>query len=579
MADSLDLIVKYTLHDHFSAKADHIRQKAKQAAQDVAASMNKVNIAWGQSVSGGSTGVSFGGMSSGGGGFFSDLIGGMGEVASSVNPVSLAFKSVLKPMEMYIKTFLGAFEKMGQALLAGGGILAGFVALSIKAANEFDSMERTFGAMLGSAEKGKQMMAWLRQYGMTSGFTQDAIIESARSITALGLEVDKWLPTLEKFALFAGPDPSNLTEMAAIMRRLVGGQIADAFGPEGLGRFGINRNMLSQYGAQFDKQGSFIGGVTEALGVLERMATESPILKNLKAAFDDSPAVRFSNAVDAIGAALVDAGRVFQKAFLPYVDRFVDWMKNWVDGGRVTNFAQSIANAFEKLVDKAGGFEGIMNTIAAAIEQLPNAMLGIGTIFLGMGKMIYSIIKSITDFAVNNINTFIHAYNASLGQLVGTIGTITTGDDSTLLDGINTLTSAYNQFLLNSGLGVPEGGAGALGARLGAMATGSGAIGGPPALQTSLKDSTTTNMLDEIEKNTRITAENTSYLNPQRFALGGGDLGRVGLEYGEARRHRGSSPTVKVTGGSQLEQFFAERFADFMKQLQQQGWELKRTRA
>ena len=87
------------------------------------------------------------------------------------------------------------------------------------------------------------------------------------------------------------------------------------------------------------------------------------------------------------------------------------------------------------------------------------------------------------------------------------------------------------------------------------------------------------NMLKDIVKNTRITAQNTDFLNPQRFALGGGDLGRSGLEYSESQRIN-RTPTIKITGGgTEFGRLIQEHIVDALKQLSQQGYELKRTRA
>ena len=589
MASINELITKYTLQDNFSQKADHIRAKAKNAADAIQHGQRVSKISWGSSVGGSSTGMSFGG---GGGGMFGDMFSGMADAASNINPISLAIKSVIGPLKFFISTYLDVFQKLSVVTATGVGLLGAFVGKALQAANEFDSMERSFSAMLGSVDKGKQMMLWIRQYGLSSGFTQDAIVETTRSVVALGLDVEKYLPILEKFALFAGPDPSNLTEMAAIMRRLVGGQIAEAFGPEGLGRFGINRQMLSSFGAQFNKQGQFIGGVTEALLVLERVANESPMLKGLKAAFDDSPAVKFSNAVDAIQIALIEAGKVFQVAFMPYVEKFSEWIKQMVGSGGVQRFATNIVNMFSTLINKAGGFEGILNTIASGLEQLPNVLSGIALVVMGMGKVIFGVVKGITDFAVDNIKAFIMAYNASFARIFGEIE-MYFGSDDNLREGINKLTDAYRAFFSGphemsafAGANVSalndSSYSGGIGARVWKNAEEFGADGMNGGLLNAPKGQGSNPIETELSKvaeNTKQTAINTSYLNPQRFALGGGDLGRSGLEYSESKRIN-RTPTIKITGGgTEFGRLIQEHIVDALKQLSQQGYELKRTRA
>jgi hypothetical protein len=246
---------------------------------------------------------------------------------------------------------------------------------ALQAALALDTYETSFSGMLQSMEKGKQMNDFIRSYGMKSPFEQTPIRAAVRTLTAGGLDVNRYLPIMETFALFRGPQSENLEDMAAIFRRLLGGQIADSLGPEGMGRFGINRSMFTKMGAKFTPAGSFIGTVQQALDMLERVATELPVMKALRKYFETSYIVKYSNAMDSIHFAMERAGIGILKHFAPALDAIANTVRGMAESGMIEDLFRQLSVFFGG--DKSGmgaRFESSLVTLYTIIEFMPTVL-------------------------------------------------------------------------------------------------------------------------------------------------------------------------------------------------------------
>ena len=151
------------------------------------------------------------------------------------------------------------------------------------------------------------MMLYLRDAAMTSAFHFKDLADAARSISVAGLDVNRWLPITQGFALAMGHiDAGGLQDFVSILRRLQGGNTGLALGPRGIGRYGVSRAELETHGAKFDSKGHFLGSINEAFDAVEAVfkARIEAIASNVKA----SSEVVLSNWTDAIQQATIDAG-------------------------------------------------------------------------------------------------------------------------------------------------------------------------------------------------------------------------------------------------------------------------------
>ena len=300
-------------------------------------------------------------------------------ITASTLGLSSAFSKISNPIALVTSlTVAGtaasvasaAFNTFRDSLMNVGSLMGGLAAMKISqpfldAAQSIDTMERQLGALLGSMQKGKDAMKWVQSYGLVSGLEQGPLLEMTKTLLMGGKRPGQYLPIMETISMMGGGDMNtNATDVASVFRRLMGGQIADAFGPEGLGRFGINKTMLGQYGAQFDNQGRFKGTVQDALDVLERMVSLDPRLKDLKASMDSSIAVKMSNLTDAFNLAKSEIGKAIADWIVPKLTELSTTLSKLAKSGVLKGIAERFTALFG-LGGEGGMSKGLLTVVAA----------------------------------------------------------------------------------------------------------------------------------------------------------------------------------------------------------------------
>jgi len=101
-------------------------------------------------------------------------------------------------------------------------------------------------------------------------------------------------------------DAGGLQDFVSILRRLEGGNTGFALGPRGIGRYGVSRDELENYGAKFDEKGHFLGSINQAFDAVE--AVFKARIKSIADKVTASSEVVLSNWADAIQQATIDAG-------------------------------------------------------------------------------------------------------------------------------------------------------------------------------------------------------------------------------------------------------------------------------
>jgi hypothetical protein len=378
----------------------------------------------------------------------------------------------------------------------------------IKASAEMDRYHRQFTAIFGGKEQGDQATQWMQQYGLTSPLSQPSIAQLMRVIGQGGKDVNRFMPVAETLSLAGREDPdTNARDIASIFMRLIGGQIADAFGPEGLGRFGINREMLGSAGAKFDKSGSFIGNTDDALAVLEKLTQTHPVLKDLRALMETSTDTRLSNAWDAVQLSIQKTGAVLTEKILPIIEQASEWLRNLTQNGAIENIAQ-------KFADMVGGPNGIKGMIAYAlafIENVPRLFDAAVQLAKAVGDTLLQVVLAI-GLAVKNLIPII---GPAIGDAI--IAGAATGKSA--LSNLPGLASGVLDFATEGNFSGDVKRYLALMDRPGN--TGSGVL--PPGVATPPVDEVANEHLAGIERNTR------ELVDAQRIILGGGSLGAGGV--------------------------------------------------
>lgn len=313
----------------------------------------------------------------------------------------------------------------GKLTAALGGVVAGVAALgaalgaatiayvrlgqaAVSKFTTFDTIERSFIGIYGSAEQAAQMMAYLEAKSLRSAFGLEAMATAASSLALAGIDVGKFLPVVERLALVSGQGEAGLADAASVLRRLRGGQVAEALGPEGLGRFGVNRQDLLAMGASFNAQGQFQGTVEQALDLIVRVAEGK--LKRVADEVGKGAAATLSNVQDAWDKALTDAGRVIMTAFTPVLIEATEAFTALVKSGALKSLtagftsmaaAMSMVN-WTVLGQGLIGLSHMLQAVGSFMSQVVlvgpvRALLGIGST---IGNMARNAARDIAAFRV-----------------------------------------------------------------------------------------------------------------------------------------------------------------------------------
>lgn len=413
-----------------------------------------------------------------------------------------------------IGTALASVMSAAPSLLTGFATIAG-PALSmpfINAAAEMDRFKRQFTAIFGGQNQGEQVAKWMQDYGLTSALNQSSLAQLIKTIGLAQQDVARFLPVLETYTFLNSDNPDAMVEdIASVFRRLVGGQTAEALGPDGLGRFGINKSLLETYGARFDKQGRFLGSTQDALLVLERLSKESPMLKDLRAVMESSIDTQQSNAFDAIKMLMTEVGELAANYVLPMITQATTWIRNLAQSGAM----KDLIDAWAGIMGGTDGLKPVIAGVLTILEEMPRVLEYSALLVSATGMAISAMIKSIAD-ALDMIGDASNMIIPGGGMLfkIGAQG---------LRDG-----AAFAEWLGNT----PERLFGEDGAwadtykkymdamtreqeKGGVLPTGTGGV--------STETMTANQHLAAIEKNTREMVE------AQRIVLGGGQLGALGV--------------------------------------------------
>jgi hypothetical protein len=271
---------------------------------------------------------------------------------------------------------VAAVTALGAALGAATVAYVRFGQAAVSKFTTFDTIERSFIGIYGSAEQAAQMMAYLEAKSLRSAFGLEAMATAASSLALAGIDVGKFLPVVERLALVSGQGEAGLADAASVLRRLRGGQVAEALGPEGLGRFGVNRQDLLAMGATFNAQGQFQGTIEQALDLIVRVAEGK--LKRVADEVGQGAAATLSNIQDAWDKALTDAGRVIMTSFTPILIEATEAFTALVKSGSLQSLTAGFRSAASAL--------GMVNW-----SQLAAGLVGLSHILQAFGSFMFQV--------------------------------------------------------------------------------------------------------------------------------------------------------------------------------------------
>lgn len=267
----------------------------------------------------------------------------------------------------------------GAATVASAGVaslgvgLAGLVVTSIKAAAEFDTMERKLAAVTGEAERARQVMKFVDELAIPSIFGSADLAAAATTLEAFRLQTEKYLPVAEKLATIFGGTTEALESYVTALGYIKGGRFGEAF--ESLARAGISRKDLAPFGLKFDKQGSFLGDADQALDAVEKLVTEryGKVAKEM----ESGPAAKLASLWDNLTRNLRKFGQAGLTFVLPIIDSMATKLGNLAKSGAIERIGKGFFSMFGSSGTVADGVTSMVASLLALFETGPKLMRGL----------------------------------------------------------------------------------------------------------------------------------------------------------------------------------------------------------
>ncbi|GEM_PF-5961463 len=484
-----ELITKYTLKDDYSAGLAKIGRNSQHAAQQI----NSVQDSVSSSKGGGLMGA------------FSMLKGGAGSAAAALTAVVAGVTAVVG---------------VGAGLIAAGKS-------AIDAFAPYDTLERTFTGIYGSAAKAKQMMSFLNSEAQKSNFLFSDLSQNAKLLALQGLKWGDYSDAIQGLAVRGGGTGEALGMATSTVTRIKGGDYGEAF--ENLRQFGYSRDVLTQMGLVFDKSGTYKGTMEQALAVIRKIGVEN---KAIVAAMNGGAEATLGNLTESFGLALGEAGKSIFNSLKGGIIGITDAISTAINSGAIKD---TFSSFMDILTDGAGEIN-LTKVIASVLAGVETTAAVIRTTWEGIRALLNSpIVKSL-------MQVFLH-----VGAGVGIGALMDNQDFGKIYE--NSYKRNLNQMeRYNS---KPH-----------------------DAKEPEPNASPIATPLQQIAENTKQTAKHTKdSADMGRHIFGGGDLGRMGISPLELKRgSRVANPNINVkVEGTALDAALSAAVTKIVSQMHRQG--------
>ena len=333
----------------------------------------------------------------------SSVLGGIGKSLSGIGDIA---KGV----------FVGGILGKGLDLLSGA--VKGVGDAMIGGNAEFERYQTQFGVLMGSADKAKERLAMLAEFGAKTPFELPELVKADKVLLSFGLHSDT---TAKKFGVSGEQILTTIGDIAAGTGvgfeelSLTFGKFASGATGEAIARFqelGIaTREQMASWGLQFSKSGELLTPVDKAFGILE---------KNVRAKFGgmmDAQSQTFEGMVSnfqdwlgqvgrMLGAPIFDALKQNLGSLLAFLGS--DAVKGAISGmaaglatgiTQIIGFLQSLAPYIPPMVEGfmafgaavQASFSTASTTLAPFISQVTTGLTALIPTVMGIGTSMQQI--------------------------------------------------------------------------------------------------------------------------------------------------------------------------------------------
>jgi hypothetical protein len=273
-----------------------------------------------------------------------------------------------------------ALTGFGAQMAAAAG--AAGMGMLIKTGLEYNSTLETLGmqfkVLTGSAEKANQVMGALVTFAAKTPFELGEVANAERILMAFGLH---GATALRRAGDAAAAANRPLEEVAMTLGRIKAGAFGEAF--MRLAEMGLaTREMLEAKGLKFDKGGSYVGSVAEAMAGINAIIDERfmGMMETLAGTFQG----KMSTLADTWKGFLGATTKALWDRLKPRIDQMTSALQGLVDSG----MADAIGRYLARPLDAAAGmiirmvenapkiFEGMVNGITRTIGFFKSLVAG-----------------------------------------------------------------------------------------------------------------------------------------------------------------------------------------------------------
>lgn len=444
---------------------------------------------------------------------------------------------------------LGAGGGMGGlGAAAGVGGFAALVAYTMDTAANIESIKMGMASVLGSTQAMEGAWARVRELAKLPGLGLEEAARGMMRLVSAGMTLKGAEETMRQFGNAIARAGGNREEFEGILRALsqiaAKGRVSAEEINQMAERMPEVRDAMKAVFGTADTEMLDKMGITAEIWIPKMVEYLSKLPRVLGGAKNE-----MANLADNMKIAAADFGTQLNRVVLPVLVKINAWMAKALDAGRFAQWGNVVVKVFQQAWAWAKIFVAVLAGIAAA-SFIVN--------ILKLGVAIWNIAKAISAAAIA----------MGIFQAISTKGLAAVLGVAALIAGVLVGKAVFNQIgkmeksvtdALNSvGTGLTD------------PATGGAA---PPGQNPEdwWKNPTALN----IERNTRKTAEYAKMgYDLRKYALGGGDLGAMGVTPTEFYRGRGKgngSVTVEVRRGMGLDMTFSDLVQQAVMKMKMNG--------
>lgn len=242
-------------------------------------------------------------------------------VKTGLNSISEFVKNASAKVSQGVKDILASLKRLegiGAQMESAGGTLSAALSIPLAAAGGFalklsgdlEKAALSFRVLTKDAGTALALQKELVKFSAQTPFEFADVQKGAKQLLAYGFavgDVTKYLKTAGDLA--AGMDV-NITEVTSSLGRLKSGNFGEAF--ERLRELGIDRTALEGAGLKFDKGGSYVGSVKDAMTAVETVINSKfgGMTEKLSTSFPGMLATAWDNVqltLSEIGTSIINA--------------------------------------------------------------------------------------------------------------------------------------------------------------------------------------------------------------------------------------------------------------------------------